>query len=84
MNHSALVEYKLDVVPHTFIIGPRVAIGPFHKLLVDPRKQSDWRVGERVAQRLRTRGLFLRITRTPVLEPLRPGKTVTLVAGVWG
>jgi hypothetical protein len=56
----------------TFVIGPRVAVRPLHKLLVDPSEEADRAVGEAVAERLRSGCLLVPIAPAPSRKVFPP------------
>ncbi len=55
----------------TFVVRPRIRVRPIHELLIDPRKQADRRVRERVPERLRLRRLLGEVPPPLRAEPRR-------------
>ena len=53
----------------TFVISPRVWVGPVDKFFIDPGQQTNWTVGQRVSNRLRTGTLLVKVTLPIISEP---------------
>jgi len=53
---------------HTFVIRPRIRVGPGDEFLVHPREKANWRIRQAVGKRLRSCRLFRIVTHPGLKE----------------